>query len=135
QQTWLPHHSNDNGYDRLVFTGSPVRVGDELWLYYSCWDGDHLVWNRDGTTFYKGRTRIARTARAVLRWDGFVGLNAESLGELVTKPLVPASSQLAVNAAATKGSVRVELQSEGGKPLHGYSLRDCQRLKGNDVSQ
>lgn len=32
---WIPHHQAEDGYDRLVFTGSPVRVGDELWIYNS----------------------------------------------------------------------------------------------------
>jgi hypothetical protein len=132
---WLPHHEADEGYDRLVFTGSSVRVGDELWLYYGCWDGDHLVWNRDGTTFYKDRTRIGRTARAVLRWDGFASLRADGKGEVVTKPLRWAGQTLAVNAAAARGQVRVEIQNESGSPLRGFTLADSRPLQGDGVSQ
>ena len=85
---WIPHHTEEHGFDRLVFPGTPVRVGNELWLYYCAWDGDHLNWNRDGTTYYKDRTRIERTALATLRWDGFVSLDAgDRPAELVTKPL------------------------------------------------
>ncbi len=135
KEIWLPHHPEDNGYDRLVFTGSPVRVGDELWLYYHCWDGDHLVWNKDGTTYYKNRTRINRTARAKLRWNGFVSLRAEKRGMLVTKPFVIQGRQLAVNAAASKGRLRVELQEAEGKPLPGFGLAQCRPLADNGISQ
>src|SRR5437899_2719915 len=38
KEAWLPYHSDDNGYDQLVFSGSPVRVGDELWLSICLWE-------------------------------------------------------------------------------------------------
>lgn len=133
---WIPYHSDEDGYDRLVFTGSPVRVGDELWLYYACWDGDHLVWNRDGTTYYKDRARINRTARAVLRWNGFVGLKAHGgAGRLVTRRLVGAGDKLRVNAAAKGGQVRVGLIDAAGQEVAGYRLADCVPLAGEGVAQ
>jgi hypothetical protein len=133
---WIPCHTEENGYDRLVFAGSPVRVGDELWLYYACWDGDHLVWNRDGTTYYKNRTRINRTARAVLRWDGFVGLEARQReGRLTTRRLIAAGDKLRVNAAAKGGRVRVGLADAEGAEVPGYTLADCTPLGGDGVTQ
>jgi len=139
KEAWIPCHGDENGFDRLVFTASPVRSGDELWLYYGCWDGDHLVWNKDGTTYYKDRARIARTARAVLRWDGFASLrpngSAPGLGELTTRPLVTSARRLAVNAEASRGAVRIEIQDARGKPVAGYALEDCIPLSGDGVSQ
>jgi hypothetical protein len=135
KEVWLPHHAQDDGYDRLVFTGSHARLGDELWLYYGCWDGDHLVWNKDGTPFYKNRTRMGRTARATLRWNGFVSLRADGSGELVTKPFRPGGRRLAVNAAAGKGSVRVELQGADGKHVPGFGLTDCEPVTGDGIAQ
>jgi hypothetical protein len=136
QEAWLPHHAAENGYDRLVFAGSPVRVGDELWLYYRCWDGDHLVWNRDGTTYYTDRTRIARTARAVLRWDGFVSLSAGQVpGEILTKSLRFSGGRLTVNAAAVRGGIRVEVQDLECRPQSGYGLDDCRPLSGDGIAQ
>jgi hypothetical protein len=133
---WIPFHPEDAGYDRLVFAGSPVRVGDELWLYYACWDGDHLVWNRDGTTYYQDRTRINRTARAVLRWNGFSGLEArQTPGRLTTRPLVPPGERLRVNAAAGRGSVRVGVTGTDGRVVPGYALADCRVLAGEGVEQ
>lgn len=133
---WIPFHERDDGYDRLVFTGSPVRVGDELWIYYGCWDGDHLVWNRDGTTYYKDRTRIGRTARAVLRWNGFVGLQAKGkTGRLISRPMTVGSTKLKLNAEAKPGRIKVALIGPDGEPIQGYAEADCTPVEGDGVSQ
>jgi hypothetical protein len=133
---WIPHHAAEDGYDRLAFAGSPVRVGDELWLYYMCFDGDHLVWNLDGTTYYKDRTRIGRIARATLRWDGYASLRpVDRQGTLLTRPLVSYDRRLFVNAAARDGSVRAAVIARNGESLAGYSLEDCLPLTGDGVAQ
>jgi hypothetical protein len=135
KEVWLPHHEAENGYDRMVYLNSPVRVGDELWLYYSCFDGDHLTWNRDGTPFYKNRARIGRTARATLRWNGFVSFNAGQKAELLTKPLLATSGNMFVNAAASKGSIRVELRDTEDRPIEGFRLADCIPLINDGIHQ
>jgi hypothetical protein len=136
KEAWIPHHEADDGFDRLILTASPVRAGDELWLYYSSWDGDHLTWRKDGATYYRDRMRIARTALAVLRWDGFASLRGgERAGEVTTKPLVTTGRRLAVNAAAGGGAVRVEVQDAAGKPLPGYTLDDSTKAAGDGLAQ
>lgn len=139
KQPWLPHHEEEDGYDRTLYTGGPpVRVGDELWLYYRGDDGDHITFRKDNTPYYKDRTRISRTARAVLRWDGYLSLRAaDGAGAMTTKPLVTSGRKLAVNAAVrvATGSVRVEVQDASGKPLAGYALADCAPLRGDGVAQ
>ncbi|MFN0170907.1 MAG: hypothetical protein ACKV22_31200 [Bryobacteraceae bacterium] len=127
---WLSPHREEHGYDRLVFGQYPIRVGDELWLYYTAWDGDHLVYNFDGSTYYKdGFLRKTRIARATLRWNGYMSLDGS--GEVVSKPLVFAGNSLAVNA---RGEVRAELQGLDGKPIPGFSVKDCIPAKGDGVS-
>lgn len=133
KQVWLPCHPEDNGYDRLVFAANPVDIGDETWFYYSCWDGDHLCFNRDGSTFYRDRMRINRTARAVLRRDGYVSLDARGAGTLVTKPLRFEGSRLLVNVAAPQGLLQVELRDDSDRPLPGFSAEECRPLTGNGV--
>lgn len=133
-QAWLTPHAEENGYDRLVFGANPVRVGDELWFYYTAWDGDHLVFNRDGATYYKDRVRMGRTARATLRLDGYVSLDAgKERGEIVTRPLTLTGHELVVNLAAPKGELRVEVQDEVGKPIPGFTHDDCVPAKGDGV--
>ncbi|MBI2823521.1 MAG: twin-arginine translocation signal domain-containing protein [Planctomycetia bacterium] len=135
KQVWLPHSDEPHGYDRLAFSQCPVRVGDELWLYYSAWDGDHLVFNRDGSMFEPGYLRTPRTARATLRLHGYVSFDARGReGRLVTRPLRFDGQTLTVNARAPNGWVRAELQDAGGKPLAGFTAADCQSVRGDGVA-
>lgn len=133
REPWLPHHAEEQGYDRLAFGGTPVRVKDEVWFYYPVWDGDHLIFRRDGEMYRPGFIRTGRTARAVLRWDGYVSLDAEKTEELVTKVIQFEGSQLAVNLRAPQGSLRAEIQDPSGKPLPGLTLADAIERKGDGV--
>lgn len=134
REVWLPHHAQEHGYDRLAFAQYPVRVGDELWLYYSAWDGDHLVFRRDGSLYEPGFVRTGRTARATLRWDGYASLEAgESPGQLVTRPLHFEGDSLTVNLSAQQGTLRAELQDEAGRPISGFSAADSLPLSGDGV--
>lgn len=136
KDVWLAPHTEEDGYDRLLgMTFAPVRVGEEMWLYYGCWDGDHLSWNRDGTTYYSDRARIWRTARATLRWNGYVSLAAEDAGEITTKPLAAPGGSLTVNAAAEAGEIRVEAQDPRGAALPGFAASDCAPLRGTGTAQ
>src|SRR5690606_22128505 len=75
----------------------------------------------------------SRLRRFTLRVDGFVSVNAPlSGGELVTKPLTFAGSDLFVNfSTSAAGSIRVEIQDEGGTPIDGFRLDDCQEIFGD----
>ncbi len=134
KSVWLPHHTEDTGYDRLVFSGLPIEVGDEHWFYYPAWDGDHLSFTRDGKPWYQDRMRVGRTARATLRRDGYVSLDAEDAGSLLTKPLRFSGDQLRVNLAATKGKLRAELQDVSGTVIEGFALSDCELTTGDGLA-
>jgi hypothetical protein len=136
KSVWLPCSPEPHGYDRLVFAQYPIRVGNEMRLYHSVYDGDHLIFNRDGTMFEEGFVRTARTALATFRPDGYVSLDArKSKGELVTRPLEFKGKGLSVNLACSNGgSFRVELQDASGKALPNYGLADCQHLTGDGVN-
>lgn len=132
---WLPHHDRDDGYDRLVFACKPLRVGDELWFYYTAWDGDHLVFKRGGTTWYKDRLRVGRTARATLRLDGYASLDAGADGgSFLTRSLRAGGADLVVNLAARDGSLRVEILDDAGQSVPGFKAADCQPLTGDGVA-
>ena len=136
REAWIPFHPEEDGYDRLVFSGTPVRVGDELWLYYMCFDGDHLNWNNDGTTYYKDRTRIGRIARATLRWDGYASLRpVERKGTLVTRPLASEHRRLLLNAETGNGSVRVAVLDHDGRVIPGFALDECVPVTGDGLAQ
>lgn len=78
-----------------------------------------------------------RMRRYTVRLDGFVSAHAGyGGGEIVTKPVVFDGSQLVVNyATSAAGSLRVELQSEDGKPLPGFALDDCPEMYGDSIEQ
>lgn len=75
--------------------------------------------------------------RYTLRLDGFVLLWAPlSGGELITKPLTFAGSQFTINfSTSAAGSVRVEIQDAGGKPMPGFTLADCNEQFGDEVDR
>jgi hypothetical protein len=80
----------------------------------------------------------SHVSRFTLRLDGFVSVNAPYAGgELVTKPVVFAGGQLAINVSTSAvGGVRVELlDAEGGKPVPGFGLADCPEIVGDDVDR
>lgn len=72
-----------------------------------------------------------------LRLDGFISVNAGyEEGEFLTKPLKFSGSELEINhSTAGAGEIRIELQDSDGQPLPGYSLDDCDPIKGDSISE
>lgn len=75
--------------------------------------------------------------RYTLRLDGFVSAKAAmSGGELLTKPIRFTGRQLAINfSTSAAGSVRVEIQDAGGRPLPGFALADCPPVFGDAIDR
>lgn len=85
--------------------------------------------------YYRGPA--TRLRRYTLRQDGFVSLRAPlSGGELITKPIAFDGTQLKINfATSAAGSVRIEVQDAGGKPIEGYALADCPDNFGDEIER
>lgn len=79
----------------------------------------------------------AHLHRYSMRLDGFSSLSAPySCGEMITKPFKFSGSELEINySTSAAGEMRFELQDQDGKPVLGYSLSDCQRIIGNEISR
>jgi hypothetical protein len=75
-------------------------------------------------------------AQYVLRLDGFISINAGfDEGEFITKPLTFSGSKLEINySTAGAGQIRVELQDADGGPLPGFTLEDCDPIKGDAIA-
>jgi len=72
--------------------------------------------------------------RYTLRLDGFASVSAPMGGELLTKPIIFEGKALVLNmSTSAAGSIRVEVQSRGGKPLPGRSLADCPDIFGDSL--
>ena len=110
---------------------NPVRMEDELWIYYVGSNRDHdgiVDPDADGN-------ELSGIGRAVLRLDGFVSADAGYEGGELTTPLVTfAGDRLELNVdAGGGGSVIVELLDENGLPIDGFSQSDAVPVTGNSV--
>ncbi len=81
------------------------------------------------------RSPASRIRRATWRTDGFVSVEAPYRGgEFVTRPLLAAGSGLELNCSTTGGgSIQVEVQDAGGRPLPQRSLADSPMIFGDSV--
>jgi len=75
--------------------------------------------------------------RYTLRLDGFVSVNAPmAAGGFITKPLLFNGNQLLLNfSTSAYGSIRVEIQDVKGKPIKGFSLKDCPEIFGDTIER
>ncbi len=107
----------------------PIRVGDELWFYYSALKYRYSA-EQTPTTVDTGSVCLA-----MLRLDGFVGLHAgSSEGTLVTRPLVWQGKALFINGDTPCGEIRVEILDTNGKPIaEEFSFRHSIPVQGDGV--
>lgn len=108
----------------------PVRMGDDLWIYYYGTNHDHA--RRLDRFAAKEEGAISR---AILRADGWISADADYEGGwLMTPPLRFAGSRLELNLDTGAGGVaEVEILEESGKPVPGFSLHEADELNGNNV--
>jgi hypothetical protein len=85
--------------------------------------------------YWRGQSTTFR--RYTLRLDGFVTVQAPmSGGEFVTKPLLFKGARLVLNfSTSAAGSVRVEMQDAGGRPIQRFSLSDCVEIVGDEIER
>ncbi|MHC4622822.1 MAG: LamG-like jellyroll fold domain-containing protein [Planctomycetota bacterium] len=97
-----------------------IRRGDQIWQYAD-YGGAH------------GGSKERTYARLTQRLDGFVSLDVGGqTGTLTTRPLTFDGNKLALNINAN-GGARVAILSGDGKPMRGFSLGDCDRIKGDHI--
>ncbi len=102
-----------------------LPVGDQVYLYYGGYKRGHKV-NR----FEERQIGLVRMPR-----DRYVAREAGGKpGRLVTPPLVLDAEAMALNVAATGGEARVEVLDEAGKPLPGFSARDCSAIADDSLA-
>ena len=108
----------------------PIRMGDELWIYY--WGAN---WDHEGRLDQGVEQRESAITRAVMRLDGFVSADADYSGAvLITPPLVFEGRELELNLdTSAGGAALVEIQDVSGKPVAGLTLSDADELNGNSV--
>jgi hypothetical protein len=75
--------------------------------------------------------------RCTLRTDGFVSVHAPYRGgELLTKPLIFEGNSLEINySTSAAGEVRIEVLSDEGRPIEGFTLSQCDAIFGDQISR
>jgi hypothetical protein len=125
----------------LLSNSTPIVLEDEIRFYY----GAANVAPLNGVKSDPGQR--SGVGMASIPLDRFAGLRpeaksaqvtlpkpVENIGQVTLKPLlVKGCTELTVNADASKGSVRVELLTEDGYRVRGYSKADAVRIEGDAV--
>ncbi|MEW6303211.1 MAG: hypothetical protein AB1705_07060 [Verrucomicrobiota bacterium] len=116
----------DGSWDDAMNFGSPdwVEIGDEWWLYYTGWDGDH-----------GGKDRTGSIGLLTMRKEGFISMHGPSGGGvIVTRQIKWPGGRLFVNADASQGELKVRVSGERRKPLAGFDYADCATFTGNQTA-
>ena len=127
----------NNAFDcaSIDFPARPVRVGDEIWFYYSARDGTHgCMWYGNPARDPPEQMRGGAIGLARMRLDGWALVEADvEGGELLTTPISFTGSRLWINADAKDGEVRTELVDRQEKPLAGFTAADCKPIVSDSV--
>jgi hypothetical protein len=113
----------DGTWDDTMVIAPPhwIEVGDEWWVYYCGWDGPHETVNRNGGI-----------GLAKLRKEGFISLRGPAGGGVVcTRELRWPGGDLAINADASQGELRVRVSDALRKPIAGYNYEDGAAFTGD----
>jgi hypothetical protein len=128
---WIALGKSDEFDGGSLYMGQGmIRVGDELWLYYSGSPLRHNEAELDNLT----KPRNARIySRVVTRLDRFVAATAGADGGSFTTPLLRFTGDtLKLNLKVQPGgSVRVGLLDETGQSIRGRSINDCVPIVGD----
>jgi hypothetical protein len=110
-----------------------IRVGEELWMYYSGSPLKHAEVELENISPSTQR----KFSRVVTKLDRFVAVEAGQKEGSFTTPVVTFSGNiLKLNVRAQEGGfVRVGLLDENGKPLPGRSVDECKPITGDHLDQ
>lgn len=121
-EAWIrPGRDQRNWTERnhIVARGIVDTTPDEFSLYVC----EHYEWDD------------AYIRRLALPRHRFASVNAGyGGGSFVTKPVLFEGDRLVINyATSAAGSVSVQLEDDGGRPLPGFTFDDCELLYGDEL--
>jgi hypothetical protein len=132
------------GTCQVLTCGRPVvRDDGEIWVYYNADRArghKQLYWysqassHIDRSYFNDSDESAIALCLGKVRPQGFVSLDAETQGTLVTAPFVLESGDLRVNVEAQHGEFRAEVvDAETMERLPGLSQADCDPVRGDEL--
>ena len=118
---------------QVAVSGSPIVRDQEIWVYYEGhrFRGMPESYDDKYASYFNDRGVLSL---AKLRLDGFVSLDAEREGTVVTKPFILNGGTLTVNTEAQGGEVRAAiLDAESMEPLPGLAESDCDAIRADTL--
>jgi hypothetical protein len=107
-------------------------VGDNLYFYYTAFQGDESKKNR--LEYWSGMYANASTGLAKIRRDGFASMEAGAEEKMLfSRALKFSGKYLFVNLDAPDGRLYVVICDNDGKPIPGYTREDCIPVKGDST--
>jgi len=126
----------------------PGLRGADNWAYGDNYQGWGLVETKsaipdapDEISLYASEGywlgNASKLRRFTIRKDGFVSMHASFAGGgFTTKPITFRGHRLVLNfSTSAAGAIRVEIQDAAGKPVDGFSLKDCSEVFGDDLDR
>jgi len=114
---------------QTVPTVTPIRVGDEIWIYYGAHSQPHAKagYTKEG---YQGVVSLAK-----LRLDGFISADAGSEGgAITTSPIRFKGNRLELNVQTKEsGYVRVAILDAHQQPIAGFTDNDATPIVGSHI--
>lgn len=127
---FLPHGKEGtwNG-GSLQAASSPLLLKDEIRFYFAGARNLH-----GEAADYRGKQPMCGIGMASCKPDRFVALVADGRAKLLTRPFWTETPLFFANAAIAKGGeLRVAVLDSDGKPIKGFSVRDCVGAEGDST--
>lgn len=129
RQPFLDRSPVSGTWDRaMTWIGDQLPMGDEVYLYY----GGYATGHKPGM-----HTGGRQLGMAKLRKDGYASLRADARGGTLLTPLFTFGGdrlELNVDAAGKDAEVQVEIRDAAERPLKGFSLHECDPVRGERVA-
>lgn len=110
----------------FVQTGSPLRVGDDLYFYY----GGTNVGHHDAVKRRESKTARRGLGVGIVPRGRLAGYHAGKIkGELLTRPFVLSEPRLTLNVNAAAGEVKVGLTDENGVWIPGFAFEEAMPIQ------
>jgi len=129
REPFLDRNPVSGTWDRaMAWIGDQLPMGDDVYLYY----GGYATGHKPGM-----HTGGRQLGMAKLRKDGYASLRAGARGGTILTPLftfVGERLELNVDATGKDAEVQVEILDAAERPLEGFSLRECDPIRGDRVA-
>jgi hypothetical protein len=116
-EPFFDRHPEQGVWDHAhAWIDEQVSVGHEVFLYYGGYARGHKV----------GRFEERQIGLVKMQRDRYVARAADAhVGHITTPVCVLDGTLLTVNADASRGHIRVQLLTEDGQPMPGFTFEDC----------